>query len=347
MNQSLKTGPIALKDVAREAGVSTATVDRVLHGRPGVREATVRRVKETIERLGFRPNAAAAELARARSVRFGFVMPENTNAFMEEIVANLAKMRPMLSASRISLDVVGTNVFDPETLATTLETAGPRFDGIAVVALDHPRVRAAIDALAETGIDVVTLVSDVPSSRRLHYIGIDNTAAGRTAGSLIGRFSAGRTGKVAMIAGSLSLRDHAERLFGMTQVIAAEYPNLAFLPVAQGCDDDARNAEITRHFVDENPDLVAVYNIGAGTAGVGQTLIDAGKARDIVFVAHDVTPLTQRYLLLGVADAVISQNPGRQARSAVRVLTALSRREPPLAEQEYIGVEIVMRDNMP
>jgi LacI family transcriptional regulator len=347
MNESLKTGPIALKDVAREAGVSTATVDRVLHGRPGVREATVRRVKETIERLGFRPNAAAAELARARSIRFGFVMPENTNAFMEEIVANLAKMRPMLSANRISLDVVGTNVFDPEALATTLETAAPRFDGIAVVALDHPRVRAAIDALAEAGIDVVTLVSDVPSSRRLHYIGIDNTAAGRTAGSLIGRFCTGRTGKVAMIAGSLSLRDHAERLFGMTQVIAAEYPNLAFLPVAQGCDDDARNAEITRHFVDENPDLVAVYNIGAGTAGVGQTLIDAGKARDIVFVAHDVTPLTRRYLLLGVADAVISQNPGRQARSAVRVLTALSRHEPPLAEQEYIGVEIVMRDNMP
>jgi LacI family transcriptional regulator len=319
----------------------------VLHGRPGVREVTIRRVKETIERLGFRPNAAAAELARARSLHFGFVMPENINPFMEEIVSNLSKMRAMLSANRTALEVVGTNVFDPEALATTLETEGPQFDGIAVVALDHPRVRAAIDALVGAGIDVVTLVSDVPSSRRAHYIGIDNTAAGRTAGSLIGRFASGRTGKVAMIAGSLSLRDHAERLFGMTQVIAAEYPNLQFLPVAQGCDDDARNAAISRQFIEENSDLVAIYNIGAGTAGVGQTLIDAGRAREIVFVAHDVTPLTQRYLLHGVVDAVISQNPGRQARSAVRVLSALSRKEPPLAEQEYIGVEIVMRDNMP
>jgi LacI family transcriptional regulator len=347
MSESMKMAPVALKDVAREAGVSTATVDRVLHGRPGVREATVRRVKDTIERLGFRPNTAAAELARGRSARFGFIMPENTNAFMEEIVANLAKMRPMLSANRVALDVVGTNVFDPEALATTLEAAGPHFDGVAVVALDHPRVRASIDELVEAGVHVVTLVSDVPSSRRAHYIGVDNTAAGRTVGSLIGRFTGGRAGKVAMIAGSLSLRDHAERLFGMTQVIAAEYPNLQFLPVAQGCDDDGRNAEITRGFVEQNPDLIAVYNIGAGTAGIGQTLIDSGRARDIIFVAHDVTPLTQRYLLLGVADAVISQNPGRQARSAVRVLTALSRNEPPLAEQEYIGVEIVMRDNMP
>ena len=47
-----------IKDVAREAGVSVATVDRVLHGRPGVRRATVERVEETIERLGFRPHAA-------------------------------------------------------------------------------------------------------------------------------------------------------------------------------------------------------------------------------------------------------------------------------------------------
>jgi LacI family transcriptional regulator len=347
MNETIRTAPVALRDVAREAGVSTATVDRVLHGRPGVREVTIRRVKDTIERLGFRPNAAAADLARARSLRFGFVMPENINPFMEEIVSNLAKMRPMLSASRTVLDVVGTNVFDPEALATTLETQGSRFNGIAVVALDHPRVRAAIDGLVDSGVQVVTLVSDVPSSRRAHYIGIDNTAAGRTAGSLIGRFTGGRTGKVAIIAGSLSLRDHAERLFGMTQVIAAEYPNLQVLPVAQGCDDDARNAGITRDLADANPDLVAIYNIGAGTAGVGQALIDAGRARDIVFVVHDVTPLTQRYLLHGIADAVISQNPGRQARSAVRILTAISRNEPPLAEQEYIGVEIVMRDNMP
>jgi LacI family transcriptional regulator len=339
--------PIVLKDVAREAGVSTATVDRVLHGRPGVREATIRRVKDTIERLGFRPNAAAAELARARSIRFGFVMPENINPFMEEIVSNLAKMRAMLSANRTALDVVGTNVFDPEVLAKTLETNGPQFDGIAVVALDHPRVRAAIDELVEAGIHVVTLVSDAPSSRRSHYIGIDNTAAGRTAGSLIGRFAGERTGKVAIIAGSLSLRDHAERLFGMTQIVSAEFPNLAHLPVAQGYDDDVRNSEITRRLLDENPDLVGVYNIGAGTEGVGQALIDAGRSRHVVFIAHDVTPLTQRYLLLGVVDAVISQNPGRQARSAVRILTALSRKEPPLAEQEYIGVEIVMRDNMP
>ena len=53
----------------------------------------------------------------------------------------------------------------PQTLAATLDAIGTVYDGVAVVALDHPRVREAINALADRGVTVVTLVSDVPSSK--------------------------------------------------------------------------------------------------------------------------------------------------------------------------------------
>ena len=76
----------------------------------------------------------------------------------------------------------------PDALAGALEKLSPAYHGVATIALDHPRVRAAIDDLAARGVAVVTLVSDVPSSRRLHYVGIDNPAAGRTAATLMGRF---------------------------------------------------------------------------------------------------------------------------------------------------------------
>lgn len=347
MSDPLEPVTVALKDVAREAGVSTATVDRVLHGRPGVREATVRRVKETIDRLGFRPHAAAAELARSRSHRFCFVMPQNQNIFMAEIVEHLGKLRPSLSARRTVVDVVEADVFDADALAETIERIGTRYDGIAIVALDHPRVRAAIDELVGAGVIVVTLVSDVPSSRRAHYVGIDNIAAGRTVGSLIGRFLGPRKGKVAIVAGSLSLRDHSERLFGVQQVISSEYPNIELIPPVEGRDDDIHNNLLTRKLLDDNPDLIGLYNIGAGTTGIGQALIETGRARGVVFVGHDLTPQTRRFLLLGVMDAVISQNPGHEARSATRILQGLSRQEPIIAEQEYIGIDIVIRDNLP
>lgn len=347
MRELPTAGMVEIKDVAREAGVSTATVDRVLHHRPGVRDSTVRRVKETIERLGFQPHAAAAELARGRRQRFCFVMPKTLNLFMSDIVEQLGKVRRSLAARRALVDVVETDVFDAEALASTLELVGPRYDGLAVVALDHPRVRIAIDELVESGVVVVTLVSDVPSSRRAHYVGVDNIAAGRTAGTLIGRFLGERKGKIAVIAGSLLLRDHAERLFGVQQVIAAEYPELNLLPPLEGRDDDAHNRDLVARLLAEHPDLVAIYNIGAGTIGIGNALIEANRVHEVVFIGHDLTPQTRRFLIVGVMDAVLSQNPGHEARSAARVLLALSRNEPIIAEQERIDIHIIVRDNLP
>ncbi|MGJ4901201.1 LacI family DNA-binding transcriptional regulator [Bradyrhizobium sp. HKCCYLS2058] len=339
--------PLTLRDIARQAGVSLATVDRVLHNRPGVRPDTVRRVKDAMARSAFQPHAAASELARARARRFAFVMPSGINPFMQQIQAHLGDLASWMAARRLTVDVVTTDVFDAAVLAAKLEQLVGQVDGVAVVALDHPGVRAAINDLVESGAKVVTLVSDVPSSRRQHYVGIDNIAAGRTAGALVGRFAGGKAGRIAIMAGSQGLRDHAERIFGFGQVLAAEFRQLEVLPVAEGHDVDDRSEHLMRKLLTEHRDIVGLYNVGAGTAGVAKALTESGRADDIVFVGHDVTALTRKLLLNGVMDAAISQNPGHEARSAVRVLLALARGEPILSEQETIRIDIVMRDNLP
>jgi LacI family transcriptional regulator len=232
-------------------------------------------------------------------------------------------------------------------LAGTLEALSGDCDGVAVVALDHPSVRAAINDLVDAGTKVVTLVSDVPSSRRHHYVGIDNIAAGRTAGALVGRLVGQNSGKVAIVAGSQGLRDHAERIFGFNQVMASEFPGLGVLPVLEGRDEDDRSEQLLARLLGRHADIVGLYNVGAGTQGVAKALSDAGRDKQVVFVGHDVTVLTRRLLLQGVMDAAISQNPGHEARAAVRVLLALARGEPILREQEKIRIDIVMRDNLP
>jgi len=348
MKEADANSTLTLRDIARQAGVSLATVDRVLHNRPGVRPDTVRRVKEAIERNSFQPHVAAAELARGRARRFAFVMPSGPNPFMQQIHSYLGQMSGWLSARRLAVEMVATDVFDPSVLAASLETlAGGDCDGVAVVALDHPSVRAAIDDLVDAGAKVVTLVSDVPSSRRHHYVGIDNIAAGRTAGALVGRLVGPRSGKVAIVAGSQGLRDHAERIFGFNQVMASEFPGLDMLPVLEGRDEDERSEQVLSRLLGKHPDIVGLYNVGAGTHGVARALIDSGRERQVVFIGHDVTVLTRKLLLQGVMDAAISQNPGHEARAAVRVLLALARGEPILIEQEKIRIDIVMRDNLP
>src|SRR6202008_1064486 len=131
---------LTLRDIAREAGVSLATVDRVLHNRSGVRPDTVRRVKAAIERNAFQPHVAAAELGRGRAGRFAFVVAAGPNFLMQQIQSYLDDMSAWLSARRVVVDMVATDVFDGSALASTLEGFAGGYDGVAVVALDHPSV---------------------------------------------------------------------------------------------------------------------------------------------------------------------------------------------------------------
>lgn len=339
------SGHLTLKEIAREAGVSLATLDRVLHGRSGVRKSTARRVRDAISRHSGRNMEMAA--GDARPMKFAFVMPKGENVFMQMIREHVGEMSSWLAVRKVAIETIVTDVFNPQKLAETLECLQGRFDGVAVVALDHQSVRAAIDDLVGLGTLVLTLVSDVPGSRRHHYVGIDNVAAGRTAASLVGRLARAPDGKVAIVAGSQLLRDHAERIFGFQQVMGLEYPQFTVLSAVEGGDEDQLNESLTAKLLAENPDLVAVYNAGAGTPGVGKAIADAGADKRIIFVAHDLTPFTRRSLLRGLMDAVISQDPGHEARSAIRVLMALVRGEPLLAEQERIRIDIIMRDNLP
>jgi LacI family transcriptional regulator len=338
---------VTLEDVAREAGVSLATVDRVVNRRPGVRERTVARVEAAILKLSYRPDPAAARLARNKTFRFCFVLPKGSNTFMGLLSEQVRQTADWLAVQRAFIDTMQVDVFDPAKLAAALEGLGSRYDGVATVALDHPRVRAAIDDLAGQGVCVVTLVSDAPTSSRLHYVGIDNTAAGRTAGTLMGRFLAGRKGTIGVIAGSLGLRDHAERQFGFTQVISAEYPNLAVLPTQEGRDDGEQTRIITNRLLAEHSDLVGLYSLGAGNRGIAAGLEAAGRAQQIVYIAHELTPHTRRFLVRGIMDAAICQDPGHEARSAARVLLAHCSGEPMVPDQERIRIDIFIRDNMP
>jgi LacI family transcriptional regulator len=336
-----------IEDVAVEAGVSVATVDRVLNGRAAVRPQTADRVEKAIRRLNYQPDRLAARLARAREYRFCFILPEGSNAFMASLAEAVQEEALRMAREKVIIDLLHTDVFDAQQLATTLDTIGPVYDGVAVVALDHPRVREALNALAERGVTVVTLVSDVPSSRRVHYVGIDNSAAGRTAATLMGRYLSGRRGKVGLIAGSLSLRDHIERQFGFEQVMAHDFPNLTLLPVREGRDDRVKVQGVAEQLLADHPELIGLYNVGAGSAGIAAALEQAGRARDMVFITHELTEDTRRALIDGTIDIIINQDAGHEVRSAIRVLMSKADRAPIVEQMERIRIDIYLRDNIP
>jgi LacI family transcriptional regulator len=333
-----------IEDVAEKAGVSVATVDRVLNGRAKVRPQNAKRVEAAIRSLNYHPDRLAARLAKGREYRFCFVLPKGDNVFMRGLEQEISNHATHLESERVNADILYTDVFDPQSLADALHGL-KGYEGVAVVALDHPKVREAIAGLSERGVAVVTLVSDVPGSARAHFVGIDNSAAGRTAATLMGRYCGERKGSIGIIAGSMSLRDHAERHFGFTQVMQQEYPTLKVLPVSEGRDNSNRNQLQVKALLEANPDLIGIYNIGAGPDGILSALQYVG--RNINFITHELNAITRKGLIDGRIAAVIAQDAGHEIRSAMRVLMARCDRTPILAAMERISIDIYVRDNLP
>lgn len=335
-----------VQDVARQAGVSLATVDRVLNQRPGVREKTIAKVEAAIAVLGYVRDVSAANLAKRMAYRFAFVIPGGTNSFMRGLEAEIETVRQYSAAERTEISIYKVPPFDGPALAATLDGLDPeRYSGVAVVATEATAVRDALARLRRSNIPVVTLVSDVPAFQSRAYVGIDNVAAGRTAARLMGKFLGGRSGRIALIAGSMLVRDHMERRMGFEQVVRSDYPDVVCLPVIEGLDDSHIVQEKLSACLQAHPDIIGIYNMGAGNRGLIQVLsTDARKER--VVIAHELTEHTRRALRTGIVDAIIHQDAGHEVRSALRILKATIEKTPLLAGQDTIRIEIYLNENL-
>ncbi len=335
-------------DIAAEAGVSLATVDRVLNDRPGVRQPTRERVRAAIEKLGFVRDVAAANLAKSRVYPLTFILPNNDNSFMQALRAEVEAARLRGPTERTAISVVTVPAFDTEALVSALELPlAEKSAGIAVVAVDDSSVRRAVDRLEEEGIPVVTLVSDLAESRRTHFAGVDNEAAGRTAAGLMGRFLYGQEGAIAVVAGSLKVRDHRQRLDGFMAGLAADCPGLTVLPVLEGLDEPARVHGLVSELLKDRPDLLGLYSLGAGNRGLIRALAERQEKTRLPVVVHELTEHTRAALKDGLIDIVLNQDAGHEVRSAIRVLKARADGQGVIAAQERIRLDIFLKDNLP
>jgi LacI family transcriptional regulator len=337
-----------VNDVAREAGVSLATVDRVLNERPGVRSKTIVAVHDAITRLGFVRDMAAANLARQRTYRMAVVLPDTESQFVQTLVRAMRDAGSLAAKARADVVLHRFPAEDMHALAALLaRLPDESVAGVALMAPETPVVRDAVRALRQKDIPVVTIVSDLPNTDRDHFVGIDSHAAGRTAGVLMGRFLGRAPTRVMVLAQSMLLRESIERRRGFDEVMLADFPQIEVLPTLEthGSPDTLR--QVVVEMMRNSGDIGGVYLLGSGHRALADVLADLGLPSRPVMIGHELTPHTRAALLAGHLDAVITQNIGHLARSALRVLRAKADHLPIDAAQEQLRIEIVIRENLP
>ena len=94
---------VTAQDVAKAAGVSVATVDRVLNERKGVSPGTIEKVRSAMEKLSFVRDQAAADLARGKNYRFTFIVPAGETSFFNDVRREISEAQSNASNKRIDI----------------------------------------------------------------------------------------------------------------------------------------------------------------------------------------------------------------------------------------------------
>lgn len=336
------------RDVAQSAGVSLATVDRVLNARSGVRQKTIEKVNKAIKNIGFVRDISAANLARRKEYRLVFILPDRSDQFIGLIRAAIEEASVTLIQQRTSVSILSIPANDPHAIVQVMDAlSADEVDGVAIMAPETPQVRDAILKLKSNGISVVAFVSNQPTADCDHFVGINNTAAGRTAATLIGRFLGGRKGAVLVVTDTMQSRDSLERRLGFDSVLSADWPLLQAAPSIETYNDPARAQTAIASVLTDNPEVLAIYLMSSDMREVTQVLKNIGVPKDIVILAHELTAHTRGCLEDGLLDAVITQDVGHLVRSSLRILKAQVDDLQLVASQERIRIEIILRENMP
>lgn len=340
---SIRAEMRTIKDVAEAARASTATVDRVLNNRPGVRDATRRRVLEAAAVMGY------AHVS-AHMAGLDVLLPTRPAIFMAQLAALLQKAGAELTTATgeaMGLRIHQIDYDQPDQVARFLRRIRLETSGIGIVMLDHLLIREALKEAIDHDVPVVTLLTDISSLPHQGFIGIDNRQAGRLAGYLIGRLAHREGGgDVAVFTGSPGYRGHEEREMGFRHIMRTEFPALRVLPTLETCEDPETAHRVMADVLRTHPELRAVYAVGAGSEGIAQALDEHEGVSRPVFVAHELSAATRPFVVSGIIDAVIDENPPALADRAVRRLIGAARHQM-LGVCPAQDVRLITRENIP
>lgn len=301
-------GP-TIQEVAALAGVGPATVDRVLNNRPNVSEATRQRVRAAHDKLRLE-----AALAEPLQVALFCESGASFNAAMAEAVQTVHRT---VAGIAIGSTQVLTNALEPQVFASDLVAAGMASGGAVVVAREHPAINSAIRQLRRAGKPVVCLTTDLPSSRRNTYVGNDQHAAGSVAAQLIGHALSRKDQRILLVM-SAAFRCQKERELGFRRVLRAAFPHLRI--EERVISDDvptSTQAQLTAHFHAHGVPQ-AIYNVAGANRGVAWALEQTGEADSVIFVGHELTPVSRQLLTSGTMDYVVSHDFVAELTQAVR-----------------------------
>lgn len=334
-------------EIAELSSCSKATVDRVLHGRPGVHPRTREKVNKALAQLETEYEDRALKpyekpSTSQNSKRLGFII-QSGQAFTESFLTAIEKQQ---NGDRL-LQVKGLGAISDEDVVEAIKGWTDGLDGLAVVCKNIPLITDELKRLRQAGKHVMALVSDVESSARSAYLGIDNRAAGNVAAYVMGRHLEERSGaEVAVVVGSFSYRCHEDREIGFRSIMRQQFESIEILEVIKGKDSDEATYDAIRKLLQVKPNIAGVYNVAGGNRGLAGALAELQRAHRPVYITHELNKVTEPLVRTQQIDYLIVQDLNEMVRRATQFMREIPSQDLQSYELENIPFRLLTQFNL-
>ncbi|MBR6252199.1 MAG: LacI family DNA-binding transcriptional regulator [Bacteroidales bacterium] len=342
---------ITIKDIANEAGVSIGTVDRVLHNRGEVAEATRKKIETIAAQYNYKPNLMARALTTNRTFHIGILIPQasTSNNYWWSHYEGIRQKALELEAYAVKVSFFR---FDINSAAdferASRELIDAKVNGAVVAPLFRVESEKLSAALDEHNIPYLFIDTDLSNTNAIGFVGEDAYQSGRVAASVID-FGLPTTSDILMVNLAKDF-DNAQHITSRNQGFLSYFMDLGrnngmrmAIDIPQATTEAV--CERLKTVFDNNKNIGAIWVSGVHTYLVAQFLERTAR-RNIILVGHEVYEQNVNYLQRNYIQFLIAQQPKDQGIKALNSMFAyLTDGKQPI-KQEYQKVEIVNSENV-
>lgn len=355
LHSTMEAERVTVKEIARLAGVSIGTVDRVLHDRGGVSVETKERIDEIIESMGYRPDLIARHLSLNKSYTLRAVLPreDQDSGYWSLCLAGLRRVeRDLLAPYRARLRIDEFDRYDRDSFSRLLEDlVRDPCDGLLFAPVLPEELLAALRRIAAPGSATPYAFFDceVPGASPVASVIQDPRRGGRLAGRLMSLLAPAE-GRLVALSAHAGDRHIAHRIDGFRSWFAEAEGGRREVE-SRECRDlegpEERDRFLSGLF-EGRPGIAGVLVANSSGHFVGEWLAERGLKAGRAVVSWDLVPANARALREGRIDCVLSQRPAEQAREALtRLFRSVLEGEGAAEPEAAIPLDVYFKENIP
>lgn len=338
-----------VKEIARRANVAIATVDRVIHNRPGVSEKTREKINKIIAELNYQPNLLASRLASGKIITLAVLIPSVTEEtdFWEAPLRGIQRAEAEIRQYGIKVELFFFDLRDARSFVTQANRIlDSTVDGVVVAPAFVSEAQTFAIACQQTGTPYVLIDSNLPDQPGLSYIGPPLFESGYLAGKLC-TYALRDTSKLLMvnIAAALDSYTYQQIEAGFRAYFTDQQKDHPITRLDIHQTDYPSVAHHLQQLFDTNSDIDAVFVSNSRAFSVARFLERAHLSQKPLLVGYDFVTENTRYLANGIIDFLICHQPEDQGYRSIMALYQFLVFSAPIKKEYYMPIDIVTREN--